>query len=96
MSAVSAEDLLTEEKYTVRKANGEILAPGTYFVVKSTDLFAASGLWAYVHAMATVLEMNDTRPILSADEYVSLTNTADRAAELAGRWTRAGAGRLPD
>lgn len=97
MSVVSAGDqVVTEEKYTVRKANGEVLAPGTYFVIKQSDLFAVSGLWSYAHALATVLDLADTRDILTQDEYEGLRNAADRASVLATVWQQATSRKLPN
>jgi putative SOS response-associated peptidase YedK len=97
MSLVPAEDFVEESKYVVRKASGEILAPGTYFVVKATDLFASAGLWSYAHSMQAALEMADERPgFLTEQESTYLRNLADRAAHLAGTWERNRQGRLPD
>lgn len=86
----------TEEKYTVRKRDGSVLEPGTYFVIKDTDLFSAAGLWAYAHAITTIIEMSDTREILSEEERETLKAVMDVAATRAAAWQRGGKGRLPD
>lgn len=97
MSALSAGDqVVIEEKYTVRKADGEMLAPGTFFVIRQSDMFAVSGLWSYAHALASVLDLADSRPVLTEDEYIKLRSAADRASELAAVWQSVKAGRLPD
>lgn len=98
MSTLPAEDRLEPDtKYTVRKTSGEILAPGTYFVVKSTDLFASVGLWAYAHAMIAALELGDERPgFMSAKEIDYLKTLADRAATLAGTWELNRPRKMPD
>jgi len=84
MSVVSTEDHLVtgEEKYIVKKANGEVLAPGTYFVIRESDLFSVSGLWSYAHALATVMDLADTRLCLTPEEYESLTSTQERVSTL--------------
>lgn len=97
MSTLPAEDRLEPAKYTVRKTSGEILAPGTYFVVKSTDLFASVGLWAYAHAMIAALELGDERPGFMTEVEVNyLRALADRAATLAGTWELNRTRGLPD
>lgn len=97
MSLVSeADDLTAEEKYTVRNAEGEILAPGTYFVIRATDVFAAAGLWSYVHSMETVLEIDTDTRFLTPEQRAHLRATADQATRLATNWQHAGLGRMPD
>jgi hypothetical protein len=97
MSVVSTDDqVAVEEKYVVKKANGEILAPGTYFVIKESDLFAVSGLWSYAHALATVMDLADSRPLLTPEEYDRLRDTQDTVSRLAAIWQQAKSRKLPD
>jgi hypothetical protein len=84
------------EKYSVRNKDGDQLAPGTYFVIKATDLFATAGLWAYIHTLETVLELAAQRPVVSEPEEANLRAMTDRAIQLAKTWQSNGLGRLPD
>lgn len=100
MSDMLAEDRVTAsgdgEKYSVRNASGELLPPGTYFVVRATDVFAASGLWAYIHNMETVLELDAQAGFLRDDQARHLRELADRATQLARSWQESGLGSIPD
>lgn len=97
MSVVQSDDsLVTHEKYTVRNAKGEILPPGTFFVIRKSDMFSVPGLWSYTHALATVLDLAADRPILTPEEEENLRNTMDRASALATVWQEAKTGKLPD
>lgn len=97
MPIVQSAPLMTDDKYVVRKADGEILPPGTYFVIKSTDLFAYAGLWAYCQSLETVLELATDRPdALKPEEREKLRSIADHVSALASAWQKAGLGRVPD
>lgn len=84
------------DKYVVRTTGGHALAPGTYFVIRGSDLFAASGLWAYCHSLETALELDAQASFLSPVQAERLRNIADQATALAARWHREGLGRIPD
>jgi hypothetical protein len=79
--------MASDDKYVVaKKDDGEYLEPGTYFVIRSQDMFGIAGLYAYASQIQTVLEMASTRPILSAAEHQHLTEVADYVADLARQW----------
>lgn len=85
-----------EEKYAVFK-DGERLAPGTYFVIRSSDAFAPATLYSYVHNIRTGLELDDIKggKLFSAAERESLARLADLLVDLATEW-EASAGKVPD
>lgn len=96
-SANTPSTTLIQEKYIVRKQDGQILEPGSYFVIRDTDLFSAPGLWAYAQAIMTIVEMSNTREgILTDEEREHMKSVMDVAATLASAWQQAGKGRLPD
>jgi hypothetical protein len=96
MSNLSTEDGVTTEKYTVKDAEGNTLAPGTYFVIRSSDMFASAGLYAYAHTIETILELASHRPVLNKQEALYLRGVANQATQLAASWQRSGLQRVPD
>ena len=75
------------EKYTVQKTDdGEELKPGTFFVIRSKDMFGIAGLYAYSAQLQTVLELAKTRPLLTPAEQDHLQGVADYVADLARQW----------
>ena len=96
MSIVQDQDREVATKFTVKNGAGETLAPGTYFVVRATDVFAASGLYAYCHSMETVLELDADAHFLRPEQREHLLEIADQARRLAHTWQTAGLGRVPD
>lgn len=91
----------SSERYVVRSQDGVTLLPDSYFVIRADDLFASAGLWAYVHAMETVLEYASQCPPHGVDtgecdgEIRRLRALCDRAAKLAATWQASGSDRLP-
>lgn len=96
MSLVREQDNVTDTKYVVRNGVGEVLLPGSFYVIRASDVFASAGLWAYVHSVTTVLELDADVHFLSSDQREHLQGVVDQAAELARRWQEAGLGRIPD
>jgi hypothetical protein len=77
------------EKYIVRKVGDHPdhrLKPGTFFVIRSQDMFGIAGLYAYASQIQTILELNQTRPILTPVEQDHLQGVADYVADLARQW----------
>lgn len=70
------------------------LAPGTFFVLRSSDAFAIPTLYAYASSIQTHIELN--RENLSSEKIASLEETSHYAFALAQEWQRRGDGRLPD
>lgn len=45
------------EKYEVRKLDGSLLEPGTFFVLRAADAFSYAALYAYGAALQTAIEV---------------------------------------
>lgn len=86
------------EKYFVRPIGvKEELEPGTYFVLRSSDLFGAAALYAYAAALGTAIEFSRARPgSMSPDEVETLEQLEEMVTNLAVEWQRSGVGRVPD
>jgi hypothetical protein len=85
------------EKYRVVNLDGEELEPGTYFVLRSSDLFGAAALYAYAAALGTAIELSRARPgSLSPDEVRAMEALEIMVTDLAVEWQRSGKGRVPD
>ena len=96
MSRVRSEDQVVAEKYGVTH-DGKELEPGTFFVLRSSDLFGAAALYAYAAAIATQIEFSRARPgSLSPDEVQTLEALEEMVTNLAVEWQRAGPGKVPD
>jgi hypothetical protein len=74
----------------------ECLDEGTFFVIRSSDVFGAPALYAYAHLIQTAVELDGQRRIFTDDERVRMEETAEYAVELAQEWQKRGDGRLPD
>lgn len=96
LSTVSSTDRVGETKYVVKNGAGETLPPGSYFVIRAGDVFAAAGLWSYCHSLETVLELDSDVQFLRPEQREHLLEIADQAAHLAKSWQAAGLGRVPD
>lgn len=44
------------EKYEVRKIDGDLLEPGTFFVLRAADQFSYAAMWAYAGVLQTAME----------------------------------------
>ena len=77
---------MSDQKYTVQKADGEELEPDTFFVIRSGDMFGIAGLYAYANQLQSILELAQTRPILTPAEQEHVTGIADYVADLARQW----------
>lgn len=85
-----------EIKYTVKNFDtGRELEPETFFVVKSTDIFAVAALYAYAHTIQTGLELDNKRNVFTDMERRRLIRLADHVSDLAGQWSRLVA-KVPD
>lgn len=88
---------LVAEKYRVATLEGEELEPGSFFVLRSSDLFGAAALYAYAAALGTAIEFSRARPgSLSPDEVETLELLEEMVTNLAVEWQRSGTGRVPD
>ena len=77
---------MSGEKYVVIKVDGEQLDPGTFFVIRSGDMFGIAGLYAYSNQLQTLIELAQHRPILTPSELEQLIGIADYVADLARQW----------
>jgi hypothetical protein len=92
----NGEVSLVDEKYEVTH-DGKELDPGTFFVLRSSDLFGAAALYAYAAALGTAIEFSRARPgSLSPDEVQTLEALEEMVTNLAVEWQRSGKGRVPD
>jgi len=103
VSVVRSEDQVEPvPKYVVRRvlsdgSSGDQLEPGTFFVLRSSDLFGPATLWAYAAAISLAIEFSRTRPgSLSATQVERLEALEEMVSDLAVEWQRSGAGRVPD
>jgi hypothetical protein len=90
-----------DEKYTVFKSSepADRLDPGSYFVIRSSDLFAPSALHAYAGNIRSVLEMNQhlEHRMFTPDEEDRLAALADQLTVIAIDWERSDKDRkVPD
>jgi hypothetical protein len=84
------------EKYVVTH-DGKELEPGTFFVLRHSDLFGAAALYAYAAALGTAIELSRARPgSLSPDEVHAMEVLEEMVTNLAVEWQRSGKGRVPD
>lgn len=63
------------------------LPPDSYFVIKSSDVFAGAALWGYAHTVLTCLEMAALGRGLSEDEFDRLQGMANELAMMADDWS---------
>jgi hypothetical protein len=97
MPRVRPVDQVVVEKYKVKTLDGKDLEPGTFFVLRSSDLFGAAALYAYAAAIASTIEFSRKRPgSLSPDEVADLERLEELVTNLAVEWQRSGLGRIPD
>ena len=78
-------------KYEVRK-NGQRLAPGTYFVLRSSDKFAYAALWQYAQVLQLGLELQTA---MTEEEKTRLRGLQIMVEGMAESW-QAVSGKLPD
>jgi hypothetical protein len=96
MPRVRSQDQIVAEKYVVIH-DGKELEPGTFFVLRRSDLFGAAALYAYSAALATTIEFSRKRPgSLSPDEVETLERLEELVTNMAVEWQRSGLGRVPD
>ena len=76
------------EKYTVTKnSDGTELPPGSFFVVRSKDVFATSALYAYAQSIQTLLDAQDIFGIeLDPTIAHNLSLLADQLVDKARDW----------
>lgn len=79
-------------KYVVRKADGTLLEPGTFFVLRSGDKFAYAAMWQYSNVLQLALEMSTD---LTEEERQRIRELQALVDSLAERW-QASAGKVPD
>jgi hypothetical protein len=70
------------DDYRDPKKMGTMLPPGTYFVLRSDDRFAAPALWQYAAVLQTALELDG----LSDAERDQVAELRDRVEALAKQW----------
>jgi hypothetical protein len=74
----------------------DMLEPGTYFVLRDTDVLATPLLYLYAHELRTQLDIARHRPGFMSKEGIAELEERERyVANLAAEWQRAGRGRLP-
>lgn len=77
------------EKYEVRKLDGELLEPGTFFVLRAADQFSYAALWQYASVLQTAMEAG-------TPELVEQLRPIEQMVEaLAQRWQAMGT-KVPD
>lgn len=83
-------------KYLVQK-DGLILDPHTYFVVRSSDVFAPAGLRGYAANILTALELGPAldREFLDDNERAQLQDLAETINGIANAWEQ-GSQKIPD
>jgi hypothetical protein len=87
---------VSDVKYIVYPVGSdEPLEPGTYFVLRSSDMFGAPVLYAYDALIRTVLEFAREWGTLSSEQMLTLEELSDFVLGLAQEWQRQGRGRLP-
>lgn len=80
------------DKYTVRKADGTRLEPGTFFVLRSGDKFAYAAMWQYSNVLQLALEMETGMTDAEKTRIRELQALVDSLAE---QW-QASEGKVPD
>lgn len=107
------DDAPYEEKYRVFKKESprsadelptwpEQLEPGTYFVIRSSDIFAPSAMYSYANNIRTFLEAHEKLsrgngfPLLSFEQQENLQHLSDQLVELANDWEHRAEGKVPD
>jgi len=81
--------------YIADKIDDGALTPGTYFVIKSADIFGSAALHGYAHILQTSLELDAIRPFIEPDEAVRLRELADALSTRATEW-QAHSRKVPD
>lgn len=72
------------------------LEPGTYFVLRDTDLLSHALLWNYVQLIQTTREISRSVPeMLTSEEAQALDAIEDYVQDLAVKWQRSRKGTLP-
>jgi hypothetical protein len=76
------------EKYVVTKVGSdEPLLEGTYFVIRSKDVFATSALYAYAQSIQTILDaQHDLGIELDSEVADNLHQLADQLLDKARDW----------
>lgn len=72
------------------------LASDEAFVVRQSDVFGTSALFAYAHLIHTALELDLSRGFLAREERRSLVLLADDIHETAVRWMATSGRKLPE
>lgn len=77
------------DKYKVVKSDdGEELKPGTYFVIRDTDVFGSQALYGYAHLILAALELDSLpdKSFFGLDERTRLELYVDDLSLLASYW----------
>lgn len=94
------DDPLRDAKYVVGKINpemdadtpGEVLDPGTFFVLRQSDVFATGALFAYASSIQTALELEASMPddisLFTSQQREDLSLYADKITRIAVAWTK--------
>lgn len=86
----------SESDHIGPKVRMEVLEEGTYFVIRSQDVFGAAALYGYAHLLQTGLELDRIRPRLSDEECGRLERLAEDVVKLAHEWQKRGDAKIPD
>ena len=88
-----------QAKYVVfRAGDPEPLEEGSYFVIRSSDIFASAGIYGYAHSIQSMLEVDALpgRRFLAPAEREYLEHMADVLFQVGLDWNQAAGRRIPD
>lgn len=89
----------SQSKYVVfRAGDPEPLDEGSYFVVRSSDIFASAGIYGYAHSIQSMLEVDalPERQFLRSGEREYLESMADDLFQIGLAWNQAASRKIPD
>lgn len=92
-------DTESQQKYLVfRAGEPEPLPEGSYFVVRSSDIFASAGIYGYAHSIQSMLEVDALpgRSFLGDAERAYLESMADALFQVGLLWNQEQARKIPD
>ncbi len=91
-------DNVTQKFVVFRAGESEPLPEGTYFVVRSSDIFASSGVYGYAHTIQSMLEVDalPDRSFLADSERAYLESLADDLFQIGLLWNQEQARKIPD
>jgi len=91
---LSAADQFVVHIYT-DDGDPQPVSSSEVFVLRQSDVFGDSVLFAYAHLVQTALELDSSRSFLTVEERHSLSRLADDIHETAVRWMTTHDRKLP-